>query len=160
MNSDRRSRLGVILRYLEQTNDLLEEIIEEETQAHDNTGHTDKLDYNIALLDASIKLLLASADIEAIAEGRLPTADKKEAPGSPTHYCPKCNTLRGAGTTRCWMKGCGDETSLDRCPTTPNDKQHHSVDGDDIERALGVLGDKDASHDAIAAALLILEHGK
>jgi hypothetical protein len=40
------------------------------------------------------------------------------------------------------------------------DKQHHSVDGDDIERALGVLGDKDAPEDVIAAALLILENGK
>ena len=118
MNSDRRSRLGVIKRYLEQTHDLLEEIFEKEKQAHDNTGHMDKLDYNIVLLEAKFALQRASAAIEAIVEGRLPTADKNA--GSRTRYCPKCNTLRGVGTTGCWMKACGDATSLDRCPTTPN----------------------------------------
>jgi len=126
MNAERRTKLEIIARFLRIADELLDEIALEEQAVHDNTGHLDKLDNNIALQDASIALATACEAVELIASGGPPglvaaRMNRPSARGPATsaqlRFCPKCKTARGAGTTRCWAKGCGDETPFSQCPT-------------------------------------------
>jgi hypothetical protein len=127
MNDQRRTTLATVARFLEAAQVIIDEVEAEEAQAHDNTGHMDKLDYNIALLDASMAVSLAAVTIEGIALGKSPEWIREKLAKVPARLglqkpptrpmCPRCATARGAGTTRCWAKGCGDETPLDQCPS-------------------------------------------
>jgi hypothetical protein len=125
MNDDRRTRIKIASRYMGQTLEILDEIAQEEEKAHDNTGHVDKIDYAIALWESYEAIANVLVSLEAIVEGHVPDrkassrSSEKKDPSTldATRYCPKCHNQRGPGTTRCWMKNCGDTTALDRCPT-------------------------------------------